>query len=138
VVNDQQFGPTPTWFNPSVIQQPYMSQLYANGQRGMFGYMGRNALIGPGVNNWDLALLKDFQTPWFKGEHSTLQFRLETFNTFNHQQWESVNAGCSGTTPFGASCGENSSSLSSANYQNGEVSGARPPRIMQLGLKFIF
>jgi hypothetical protein len=138
VVNDQQFGPTPTWFNPSIIQQPYMSQLYANGQRGMFGYMGRNALIGPGVNNWDLALLKDFQTPWFKGEHSTLQFRLETFNTFNHPQWETVNAGCSGTTPFGASCGADTGSLSSANYQNGEVSGARRPRIMQLGLKFIF
>ena len=87
VVDDPQFGPTPSWFNPAVIQQPLMSQLYANSEPGMFGYMGRNVLTGPGRNNWDLALLKDFQTPWFKGEHSMLQFRLETFNTFNHPQW---------------------------------------------------
>lgn len=138
VINDQQFGPTPSWFNASVIQQPYQSQLAANGESGMFGYMGRNVLTGPGVNNFDLALLKDFATPWFNGEHSNLQFRLETFNTFNHPQWIGVNASCSGTTPFGGSCGDNVGSLSSANYQNGEIASARSPRLVQLGLKFSF
>ena len=57
----------------------------------MFGYMGRNVLTGPGRNNWDLALLKDFRAPWFNGEYSTFQFRLETFNTFNeHFEYEEV------------------------------------------------
>jgi hypothetical protein len=100
--------------------------------------MGRNALIGPGRNNFDLALLKDWQLPWFSGEHSNLQFRLETFNTFNHPQWVTVNAACSGLTTFGGSCGGNVGSLSSPNYQNGEVSGARSPRLVQLGMKFSF
>ena len=59
----------------------------------MFGYMGRNMLRGPGRNNWDIALLKDFTAPWFKGEHSTVQFRWETFNTFNHTQWKGVSTG---------------------------------------------
>ncbi len=94
-VNDPQFGPVPTWFNPTVITQPLASQLEANGQAGMFGYMGRNALTGPGRNNWDLALHKDFKLPWFRNENSTLQVRLDTFNTFNHPQWKSINAGCS-------------------------------------------
>jgi hypothetical protein len=99
VVNDPQFGPTPAWFDPGVIAQPLVSQLAANGQPGMFGYMGRNVLTGPGRNNWDMALLKDFETPWFGAEHSTLQFRLETFNTFNHPQWQTISAFCSSATP---------------------------------------
>ena len=130
---DTQFGRAPTWFNPAVIAQPLLSQYYSNGEPGMFGYTGRNVLTGPGRNNWDIALLKDFQTPWFKGEHSSLQFRLETFNTFNHPQWKSINAFCGGETPFGAPCSGNDN-----NYQNAQVSGAWQPRLIQLGMKFIF
>jgi hypothetical protein len=132
-MTDTQFGPTPTWFNPAVLQQPYLSQYASNGESGMFGYEGRNVLTGPGRNNWDIALLKDFQAPWFNGEHSSLQFRLETFNTFNHPQWKGINAGCGGETPFGAPCSGNAN-----NYQNGQVSSAWQPRLVQLGLKFIF
>jgi hypothetical protein len=133
VFNDPQFGPTPTWFNPNVIGQVTMDQLYANNQPGMFGTMGRNPLTGPGRNNWDMALLKNFGAPWFNGEHSTVQFRWETFNTFNHPQWQYVQAGCGGGTPFGAPC-----SGITNNLGNGYVSSAWPARIMQFGLKFIF
>jgi hypothetical protein len=131
--SDTEFGPTPMWFNPAVLQQPYLSQYNSNGEPGMFGYEGRNVLTGPGRNNFDLALLKDFQTPWFKGEHSSLQFRLETFNTFNHPQWKSINAFCGGETPFGDPCSGNTN-----NFQNGEVTGAWRPRLVQLGMKFVF
>jgi hypothetical protein len=61
VVNDLEFGPTPTWFDPNTVGQVTLDQLRADGQPGMFGYMGRNALTGPGRNNWDMALLKDFE-----------------------------------------------------------------------------
>jgi hypothetical protein len=132
-VNDPQFGPTPSWFDPNVIAQPELSQLYFNGEPGMFGYMGRNVLTGPGRNNWDMALMKNFQVPWFSGEHSTMQFRWETFNTFNHPQWKSINAFCGGNTPPGEPCSGNLNNLG-----NGEVSGAWQPRIMQLALKLIF
>lgn len=131
--SDTEFGPTPTWFDTSVIAQPTLDQLRADGQSGMFGYMGRNALTGPGRNNWDLALMKDISVPWFKGEHSTVQIRWETFNSFNHPQWNSINAGCGGDTAPGSPCSgiEN-------NLDNGQVSGAWRPRIMQFGLKFLF
>jgi hypothetical protein len=129
-INDPTFGPTPSWFNPGTIGQPTLGQLSANNQPGMFGYMGRNVLQGPGRNNWDIALLKNFQLPW--SEHSALQFRWETFNAFNHPQWAGVNVGCSSVTAPGQPCnGLN-------NIGNGEVSSAYPPRIMQFALKFTF
>jgi len=86
VYDDPTYGPTPTWYNPATIGQVNVSQLASNGEPGMFGYMGKNALTGPGRNDWDLGLTKNFQLPWFNGEHSNLQFRWETFNTFNHPQ----------------------------------------------------
>jgi len=131
-VDDPQFGPVPSWFDPGVIGQVTTPQLRADGQPGMFGYLGKNPLTGPGRNNWDLALMRNFKAPWFHGESSSFQFRFETFNTFNHPQWSSINAFCSGETAPGAPCnGPN-------NIGNGEVSGAFPPRILQLGLKFNF
>jgi hypothetical protein len=129
VLNDPNLGPTPGWFDPAIVGQPTLAQLAANNEPGMFGNMGRNALVGPGRNNWDLALMKNFKLPWFAGESSTLQFRLETFNTFNHPQWQGVNTGCSGQTAPGAPC---------TGDVMGEVNSAFSPRILQLGLKYIF
>lgn len=132
VTNDPQFGPTATWFDPSVIGQVTVPQLAANGEPGMFGNLGRNVLTGPGRNNWDLALLKNISAPWF-GEKSSIQFRAESFNTFNHPQWNGVNIGCGSQTPAGQPCSGNQNNLG-----NGEVNSAWPARILQLGLKFIF
>jgi len=84
---------------------------------------------GPGRNNWDLALMRNFKLPRFGGERSNLQFRWETFNTFNHPQWQGVNTTCNGVTSPGAPC---------TGDVLGEVNSAFPARIMQLGLKLAF
>lgn len=130
--NQLNYGPTRQWYNPTNVGQLQLSQLSANGQSGMFGYMGNYALTGPGRNNWDIALLKNVQAPWFGGEHSTVQFRWETYNTFNHTQYQGVNAGCGSSTPFGQPCSRQYSSAL------GDVSSAWSPRLMQFALKFIF
>jgi hypothetical protein len=130
--NQLNFGPTKQWYNPATVGQLQMSQLAANGQAGMFGYMGNYPIAGPGRNNFDIALLKNIQAPWFRGEHSTVQFRWETYNTFNHTQFQGANAGCGSTTPLGQPCTRQYSSAL------GDVSSAWTPRLMQLGLKFIF
>ena len=44
------------------------------------GNAGRNILRGPGVNNWDMAIFKNFNFT----ERVYLQFRAESFNLFNH------------------------------------------------------
>jgi len=140
-VNDPTYGPTVSWYNPANITQPQASQMLANNEPGMFGYMGRAFLTGPGRNNWDVTLLKNFELPWFGGEKSTIQFRWETYNTWNHTQWgptggngaSGVNTGCLSSTPFGGAC-----TGSSGGQLLGTVNSAYDPRIMQFGLKFIF
>jgi hypothetical protein len=130
--NDPTFGPTPTWFDPSVLGQITIPQLAANNESGMFGYLGKNPLTGPGRSNWDVGLTKNFDLHGRGEDRTTLQFRAETFNTFNHPQWSTVNLSCNGLTAPGASCnGPN-------NIGNGEVTGAWDPRIIQLGLRLVF
>jgi hypothetical protein len=137
-VDDPTFGPILSWYNPANITQPLNTQLLANGQPGMFGYMGRNFITGPGRNNWDITMLKNFSMPWFKGEKSSWQFRWETYNTWNHTQFggsngtDGLNYGCLGTTTFGGACTGNN------GRQLGTVNGAWPNRVMQFALKFIF
>jgi hypothetical protein len=49
-----------------------------------FGNSGRNILRGPGINNMDLALHRNFRLPF---ESANLQFRAEAFNALNHPQF---------------------------------------------------
>ena len=53
----------------------------------------------------------------FGAERYNLQFRLETFNTFNHPQWNGVNTFCADQSPDGGSC---------AGSGFGEVTSAYP------------
>src|SRR5208283_2035731 len=46
-VNDPNFGPTPSWFDPNVIGQVTAAQLPANNEPGMFGSLHRDPLRGP-------------------------------------------------------------------------------------------
>ncbi len=131
VYNDPTYGPTVSWFNPGAIAEPNLAQFYANGEAGMFGYGGRNAITGPGDNSTDLALMKNWKVSKL-GEGGLIQFRWETFNTFNHVNWTGFNIGCSSQNTFGQPC---NSANDMGTGANGEVNGARDPRIMQFGLE---
>lgn len=52
---------------------------FANPARGTFGNAPRNTFDGPGTNNWDFTLGKNF-----RHEDYNVQFRAEFFNAFNH------------------------------------------------------
>ena len=94
------------WFNTAAFAQP---------AAGALGNLGRNTERGPGVNNLDLALFKNFTVT----RGIRLQFRLESFNALNHTQFAAV-----------------STNLAASNF--GVVTAARPARINQLGLKVLF
>ena len=79
------------------------------------GNAKRGTINGPGFQRWDLSLFKNFKV-W---EKSAFQFRAETTNTFNHTNYDVINA-----------------STTSSLY--GQVTAVRAPRIMQVGLKFNF
>jgi hypothetical protein len=86
-----------------------------------YGNLGFDAITGPGRQNWDLSLLKDFAFT----ERLKLEFRAEAFNAFNHPQFEgNANLGGLGNN-FGA-----------ANF--GQITNAYDPRCLQLALKLIF
>ena len=101
---------------------------------GTFGNSARNLIRGPGINNWDFSLFKNFSLPRFtggSGEGPKLQFRSEFFNVFNHTQFSGIN-----TTFVPAEDVAGSSVSSSSPF--GSVTGTRAPREIQLALKLIF
>jgi hypothetical protein len=99
-------GTIEQWFNTSAFAQPAL---------GSFGNSGRSILRGPGINNLDLGLFKNFTLP----KAATLQFRVEAFNAFNHPQFLGV-----------------SQNITAANF--GVVTSARAGRIVQLGAKLLW
>jgi hypothetical protein len=103
-----------SWFNPTAFAAP---------APGQWGSLGFNGLRGPGRNNWNLALFKEFVISEDRG--SRIEFRAESFNTWNHTQ-------------FGGP-GQNggiSTNLGSTNF--GAVTSAWDPRVFQLGLKVMY
>ena len=98
---------------------------------GQEGTANRRFFHGPGVNNWDIALLKNTQLT----ERLNLQFRAELFNAFNHAQFITpsglVSYGCPADQIGTTGCTQNASSF-------GQVTQAASPRIGQLSLKLNF
>jgi Carboxypeptidase regulatory-like domain len=52
-----------------------------------FGDTGRNVIIGPGYEDWDAGLMKEFRPI----ERFALQFRAESFNALNHPNFSLPN-----------------------------------------------
>ena len=81
-----------------------VTPLTANGQtlgpwrrpeRGTFGTIGRNRLLGPSFSQWDVSFFKDFVAT----EAVRAQFRAEVFNVLNHVNLANPNScvDCPGT-----------------------------------------
>ena len=97
------------YFNPNYFQTEPLGQV-GNAMRRFFS--------GPGINNFDMALLKDTQIT----ERTSVQFRAEAFNIFNHAQFNNPSGDINNSGAGGF----------------GFVTSARDPRIMQLALKVLF
>jgi hypothetical protein len=95
-----------------------------------FGNVGRNTLTNPGRINFDFGLFKRFSF----GETRALDFRWETFNLFNHTQFNGVNSSMD-CAPIGSTAGD-ASCLGSSDFLH--ASGAHLARRMQFGLRFQF
>jgi hypothetical protein len=95
--------------------QYFDTSAFAMPALGTFGNMGRNAIYGPGQYNVDLSLIKTTSVT----EKTTLEFRWEMFNAFNH-----------------ANLGNPNTTFNSPAF--GRIDTVTGPRIMQLGLKVIF
>jgi hypothetical protein len=106
---------------------------------GTFGTMGRNIFRDTGFHNVDLSVSKNFRIR----ERIKAQFRVETFNIFNHPNFANPNGATSGygqgafadpsqTGQFGCGC------ATPDNAAFNPVLGSGSARAIQLGLKFTF
>jgi hypothetical protein len=82
---------------------------------GTFGNAGRNILDGPGLAAMNLSVLKNFEVI----EGTTLQFRAEAFNALNRTNFNQPQ-NFVGAAGFGA------------------ITSSQNPRLLQLGVKFLF
>ncbi|MGD1103810.1 MAG: TonB-dependent receptor [Terriglobia bacterium] len=78
------------WFNPAAFTPTGVD---------LFGTTPRAALFGPGQNNWDISLSRNFPIK----EKITLQVRGDFSNAFNHVQFSNLNTSC--TTIVSGACG---------------------------------
>ena len=104
--------------NPRNGRSYFNTAQFSENALGTPGTAKRRFFYGPGMDNYDIALLKNVRLT----ESKSLQFRLEGFNIFNHAQFfgpQSVD-GNIGSSAFG------------------QVVSADSPRLVQLGAKFFF
>jgi hypothetical protein len=99
-------APGPLLFNPCAFAAP---------QGLTFGNVGRNTLNRPYHTNFNMGLFKSFPIK----ESTSVEFRWETYNTFNHTQFNHVRR-----------------SFGSSDFLT--ATDTHDPRIMQFALKFIF
>jgi len=95
----------------------YNPNAYAVPRGLTFGNVGRNTLNYPGRLNFNFGAFKRFAI----NERAGFEFRVETFNLFNHTQFNSIS---------------NSFSPGSSSFL--VLNGTHDPRRMQLGLRFYF
>jgi hypothetical protein len=113
------------WFNPSAFARPL---------DGTLGNTGRNILRGPGINNWDISIFKNFNIT----ERVKFQLRGETFNTFNHTQLGGgTNDGLNSNNQI-KPAGPGQTVDAATIGTSGQITTARDPRSIQVAVKFLF
>jgi hypothetical protein len=108
------------------LNQYFNTAAFARATPGTYGNAPRNNLQGPGVNNADLSMDKNFP---FK-ERYRIQFRWEMFNAFNRATFDNPN----NSVTSGSFGRITSTKGSGAGYEQGLF--GYPPRVMQAALKF--
>ena len=109
---------TPIYINDNAGVKGYVNKgafAVVSNQVARFGNAGVGSVVGPGLAQTDATLSKFFPI----GERVRVKFQADFFNVLNRTNFSGVNM-----------------NVSNSNF--GTVSGAYPPRQMQLGLKALF
>jgi len=117
---DPHQGSGNTWFNVNAVKPP-TAAYSVNG----IGNASKVPIYGPGLNNWDISLFKNFQIG--SNEAHRIQFRFESYNAFNHAQFSGVDTGAR----FDANNNQ-------VNTNYGTFTSTALARRLVLGLKFYF
>jgi hypothetical protein len=104
------------WFSTNSFGAPTAPWDNGGATQG-WGNAGKDAIVGPGLFNWNLSLFKSI--PLTSGEGPRFELRFESYNTFNHPQFSGFD-----------------SSFADSNY--GAVTSVYGMRNLELGGKFVF
>ena len=96
----------------------FNTALFTPNPLGTFGTSSRRFFYGPGIDNYDVALRKLTRVT----ESSSLEFRLELFNAFNHAQFDGANS---------VDGNVNDSTF-------GQILKSQPGRVGQVAVRFVF
>jgi hypothetical protein len=115
-------APCINYLNPAAFALP---------AQGTYGNMGKGALRGPNMIDYDGALSKEIP---LRGDRVHLQFRAEYFNLFNRVNL--MNPGMSATDTSGTGTVQHTANLSGTGF--GQITADIAPRLGQLALKVVF
>ncbi len=93
--------------------------LFSHPVAGSAGLAAQRYFHSPAIWAVDASVFKEFTTPWVAGENARLQLRAEAFNLTNSPRFSRFN-------------------LNFSSPAFGRITASRPPRIVQVALKFIF
>lgn len=99
---------------PKTLSQWFNTASFAPAA-GHFGTAGTGVLLGPGLQNWDVAAIRNIRF----GERASFQLRGEFFNVFNHTNFNVIDT-----------------TINDASF--GQVTSTHSPRMIQLGAKLYF
>ena len=104
------------WFNTAAFAAP-LAPLGRRFQPGLAAPQARTSIVGPGLFNWNISLFKSIPLTSHEGPH--FEVRFESFNTFNHTEFQNIDTGLTDGAKFG------------------QVTSTYDPRVMQFGGKFV-
>jgi outer membrane receptor protein involved in Fe transport len=104
------------WFDTTAFAAP-------PAMGGRFGTSANGVIIGPGVNVWNLGLIKDF---YFGEKAPRLRYEVSATNAFNHPNWNSPRVNVSAPNTFGTIAGV------------GGVNDTSGARVFRMGLRLEF
>jgi outer membrane receptor protein involved in Fe transport len=115
------------WYSPSAFVATPACASQTNCSPDQYGFLpfadgnsGRNILDGPGKQNIDVSLMKNWRLG--ENEHKRVQFRWEVFNIFNHANFQLPD--------------RNFNETAAGYISSTQASGSGGPRIMQFALRY--
>ena len=118
------------WVSSANFSQPVAA--WDGGPNLGFGNAGKDSVVGPGRTNFTTALYKSFAF----GERAHFELRVDSFNTFNHTQFNAINNGLNFSLIKNADPRVASNYLPASNF--GFTTGTQDPRVFEVGGKFVF
>jgi hypothetical protein len=103
------------------LNQWFTTNSFSKAVSGTWGSEKNGAFLGPGLQRWDVALIKNTNLIG----PVKFQLRTELFNAFNHENFSNPGINIDAGTP-----------AQGGNF--GQISSGHNPRIMQIAGKIIF